>query len=145
MELKEVKELKPIDNIIDIITHLDKGRVLRVDQDGTPVLIRIKRGKYTATETSLDVKKETFYYNRYWQMNNYSLNALMNYNVYLDDEWQEQNNRYQIGDAISYEPIEGFEKDIAEITRIFIDNSGDYWYSVSNDLNIYKESDLTKY
>ena len=145
MELTEVRELKPIDNIIDIVKYLDEGKVLRVDQEGTPVLIRIKRGKYTATETTLDTKQETFYYNRYWQMNNYSLNALMNYTVYLDDEWKEQTNRFVIGQAVEYKPIEGFEKDIAEITRIFIDKQEEYWYSVSNDLNIYSESDLISY
>jgi len=144
-DLKEVKELKPIDSIVDIVRLLEEGNVLRVDQEGTPVLVRIKKGKYTATETSLDTKKETFYYNRYWQLNNYSLNALMNYKVYLDSKWQEQDNRFKIGQPVSYNPVDGFEKDIAEITNIYIDNNKDYWYTVSNDSNVYKESDLNKY
>uniref|UniRef100_A0AB39C8H5 Virion structural protein n=1 Tax=Staphylococcus phage UHP46 TaxID=3234966 RepID=A0AB39C8H5_9CAUD len=149
LSLKPVEEATPIDDIQQIIKHLFEGKVLRVDQDDDGVVLVRVGGKHPLTEISREVDKETFYYKRYWLPYNVSINALVTYNVYLDEEYIEHGNKFSVGDIIEYDRRdkvpENNYRDVAKVQSVLQDENGKgYYYKLSGDMTVYREEELTK-
>lgn len=149
LSLTPVKEATPINDIQQIIKHLFEGKVLRVDQDDEGVVLVRVGGKHPLTEISRETEKETFYYKRYWLPYNVSINALVTYNVYLDDEFIIHKNKFNVGDIVEYErkdkEPENNYKDVAKVTSVLKDDNGEgYYYKLSGDMTVYREEELTK-
>jgi len=149
LSLTPVKEATPINDIQQIIKYLFEGKVLRVDQDDEGVVLVRVGGKHPLTEISRETEKETFYYKRYWLPYNVSINALVTYNVYLDDEFIIHKNKFNVGDIVEYErkdkEPENNYKDVAKVTSVLKDDNGEgYYYKLSGDMTVYREEELTK-
>lgn len=149
LSLTPVKEATPINDIQQIIKYLFEGKVLRVDQDDEGVVLVRVGGKHPLTEISRETEKETFYYKRYWLPYNVSINALVTYNVYLDDEFIIHKNKFNVGDIVEYErkdkePKNNY-KDVAKVTSVLKDDNEEvYYYKLSGDMTVYREEELTK-
>lgn len=149
LSLTPVKEATPINDIQQIIKYLFEGKVLRVDQDDEGVVLVRVGGKHPLTEISRETEKETFYYKRYWLPYNVSINALVTYNVYLDDEFIIHKNKFNVGDIVEYErkdkEPENNYKDVAKVTSVLKDDNEEvYYYKLSGDMTVYREEELTK-
>ena len=60
ISLNPIQDAKPIDDIVDIMTYLKNGKVLRVKQDNQgDILVRMSPGKHKFTEVSRDLDKES--------------------------------------------------------------------------------------
>ncbi|QQV88551.1 hypothetical protein [Staphylococcus phage ZCSS1] len=149
LSLKPVEEATPINDIQQIIKYLFEGKVLRVDQDDDGVVLVRIGGKHPLTEISRETDKETFYYKRYWLPYNVSINALVTYNVYLDDEYIVHNNKFSVGDIVEYDrrdkvPEHNY-RDVAKVQNVLQDENGEgYYYKLSGDMTVYREEELTK-
>ena len=148
LDLKRLDSIEPIKDIEEIIRLLNSGETLRVEQKDSTFILRLKQtSKYKGTEVSYDIKQETFYYTRYWQLENVSLNLLMNTDIYLDKDNPIQTNTFSVGEAIKYYPKgnELNEEDLGKITGVYIDKDNNYYYTITNDKSYYKEVELSKY
>lgn len=99
------------------------------------------------TEISRDIRKETTFYNRYWVPYNISINALITFNVYLDEEFNVTDNKFKVNDIVEYERFnllnENSSKDVARITEVLTDNNN-YFYKLTGEYDkVFKESELT--
>ena len=148
INIQPVKEALPIENLTDIIHYLVDGKVLRLEQgyQGT-ILVRLNPGKHQMTEISRDIRKETTFYNRYWVPYNISINALITFNVYLDEEFNVTDNKFKVNDIVEYERFnllnENSSKDVARITEVLTDNNN-YFYKLTGEYDkVFKESELT--
>lgn len=149
LTLKPVVEATPIEDIQQIIKYLFEGRILRVDQQDEGTILVRTGGKHKLTEISWDINKESFYYSRHWLPYNVSINALITYNVYLDDEFVVHKSKFKVGDIVEYErqdqePEQNFV-DVAKVKSVLKDDAVEgYYYQLSGDTTIYKEEHLTK-
>lgn len=148
INIQPVKEALPIENLTDIIHYLVDGKVLRLEQgDQGTILVRLNPGKHQMTEISRDIRKETAFYNRYWVPYNISINALITFNVYLDEEFNVTDNKFKVNDIVEYERFnllnENSSKDVARITEVLTDNNS-YFYKLTGEYDkVFKESELT--
>lgn len=148
INIQPVKEALPIENLTDIIHYLVDGKVLRLEQgDQGTILVRLNPGKHQMTEISRDIRKETTFYNRYWVPYNISINALITFNVYLDEEFNVTDNKFKVNDIVEYERFnllnENSSKDVARITEVLTDNNS-YFYKLTGEYDkVFKESELT--
>lgn len=148
INIQPVKEALPIESLTDIIHYLVDGKVLRLEQgDQGTILVRLNPGKHQMTEISRDIRKETTFYNRYWVPYNISINALITFNVYLDEEFNVTDNKFKVNDIVEYERFnllnENSSKDVARITEVLTDNNN-YFYKLTGEYDkIFKESELT--
>lgn len=148
INIQPVKEALPIENLTDIIHYLVDGKVLRLEQgDQGTILVRLNPGKHQMTEISRDIRKETTFYNRYWVPYNISINALITFNVYLDEEFNVTDNKFKVNDIVEYERFnllnENSSKDVARITEVLTDNNN-YFYKLTGEYDkVFKESELT--
>lgn len=148
INIQPVKEALPIENLTDIIHYLVEGKVLRLEQgDQGAILVRLNPGKHQMTEISRDIRKETTFYNRYWVPYNISINALITFNVYLDEEFNVTDNKFKVNDIVEYERFnllnENSSKDVARITEVLTDNNN-YFYKLTGEYDkVFKESELT--
>lgn len=148
INIQPVKEALPIESLTDIIHYLVDGKVLRLEQgDQGTILVRLNPGKHQMTEISRDIRKETTFYNRYWVPYNISINALITFNVYLDEEFNVTNNKFKVNDIVEYERFnllnENSSKDVARITEVLTDNNN-YFYKLTGEYDkVFKESELT--
>lgn len=148
INIQPVKEALPIENLTDIIHYLVDGKVLRLEQgDQGTILVRLNPGKHHMTEISRDIRKETTFYNRYWVPYNISINALITFNVYLDEEFNVTDNKFKVNDIVEYERFnllnENSSKDVARITEVLTDNNS-YFYKLTGEYDkVFKESELT--
>lgn len=148
INIQPVKEALPIENLTDIIHYLVDGKVLRLEQgDQGTILVRLNPGKHQMTEISRDIRKETTFYNRYWVPYNISINALITFNVYLDEEFNVTDNKFKVNDIVEYERFnllnENSSKDVARVTEVLTDNNN-YFYKLTGEYDkIFKESELT--
>lgn len=148
INIQPVKEALPIENLTDIIHYLVDGKVLRLEQgDQGTILVRLNPGKHQMTEISRDIRKETTFYNRYWVPYNISINALITFNVYLDEEFNVTDNKFKVNDIVESERFnllnENSSKDVARITEVLTDNNN-YFYKLTGEYDkVFKESELT--
>lgn len=148
ISIQPVKEALPIESLTDIIHYLVDGKVLRLEQgDQGTILVRLNPGKHQMTEISRDIRKETTFYNRYWVPYNISINALITFNVYLDEEFNVTDNKFKVNDIVEYERFnllnENSSKDVARITEVLTDNNN-YFYKLTGEYDkVFKESELT--
>lgn len=148
INIQPVKEALPIESLTDIIHYLVDGKVLRLEQgDRGTILVRLNPGKHQMTEISRDIRKETTFYNRYWVPYNISINALITFNVYLDEEFNVTDNKFKVNDIVEYERFnllnENSSKDVARITEVLTDNNN-YFYKLTGEYDkVFKESELT--
>ncbi|AGR48214.1 hypothetical protein [Staphylococcus phage vB_SepM_ phiIPLA-C1C] len=148
INIQPVKEALPIESLTDIIHYLVDGKVLRLEQgDQGTILVRLNPGKHQMTEISRDIRKETTFYNRYWVPYNISINALITFNVYLDEEFNVTDNKFKVNDIVEYERFnllnENSSKDVARITEVLTDNNN-YFYKLTGEYDkVFKESELT--
>lgn len=148
INIQPVKEALPIENLTDIIHYLVDGKVLRLEQgDQGTILVRLNPGRHQMTEISRDIRKETTFYNRYWVPYNISINALITFNVYLDEEFNVTDNKFKVNDIVEYERFnllnENSSKDVARITEVLTDNNN-YFYKLTGEYDkVFKESELT--
>ena len=148
INIQPVKEALPIESLTDIIHYLVDGKVLRLEQgDQGTMLVRLNPGKHQMTEISRDIRKETTFYNRYWVPYNISINALITFNVYLDEEFNVTDNKFKVNDIVEYERFnllnENSSKDVARITEVLTDNNN-YFYKLTGEYDkVFKESELT--
>lgn len=148
INIQPVKEALPIENLTDIIHYLVDGKVLRLEQgDQGTILVRLNPGKHQMTEISRDIRKDTTFYNRYWVPYNISINALITFNVYLDEEFNVTDNKFKVNDIVEYERFnllnENSSKDVARITEVLTDNNS-YFYKLTGEYDkVFKESELT--
>lgn len=148
INIQPVKEALPIESLTDIIHYLVDGKVLRLEQgDQGTILVRLNPGKHQMTEISRDIRKETTFYNRYWVPYNISINALITFNVYLDEEFNVTDNKFKVNDIVEYERFnllnENSSKDVARITEVLTDNNS-YFYKLTGEYDkVFKESELT--
>ncbi|MDU7109213.1 MAG: hypothetical protein E6303_00140 [Clostridium perfringens] len=148
INIQPVKEALPIENLTDIIHYLVDGKVLRLEQgDQGTILVRLNPGRHQMTEISRDIRKETTFYNRYWVPYNISINALITFNVYLDEEFNVTDNKFKVNDIVEYERFnllnENSSKDVARITEVLTDNNS-YFYKLTGEYDkVFKESELT--
>ena len=148
INIQPVKEALPIESLTDIIHYLVDGKVLRLEQgDQGTILVRLNPGKHQMTEISRDIRKETTFYNRYWVPYNISINALITFNVYLDEEFNVTDNKFKVNDIVEYERFnllnENSSKDVARITDVLTDNNS-YFYKLTGEYDkVFKESELT--
>jgi|GEM_PF-6903878 Gp ORF140 len=148
INIQPVKEALPIESLTDIIHYLVDGKVLRLEQgDQGTILVRLNPGRHQMTEISRDIRKETTFYNRYWVPYNISINALITFNVYLDEEFNVTDNKFKVNDIVEYERFnllnENSSKDVARITEVLTDNNN-YFYKLTGEYDkVFKESELT--
>lgn len=148
INIQPVKEALPIESLTDIIHYLVDGKVLRLEQgDQGTILVRLNPGRHQMTEISRDIRKETTFYNRYWVPYNISINALITFNVYLDEEFNVTDNKFKVNDIVEYERFnllnENSSKDVARITEVLTDNNS-YFYKLTGEYDkVFKESELT--
>lgn len=143
IQLNTVTESQPIESIQEIVAELVAGKVLRVEQENNGfILVRLSPGRHKMTEISKDIEKETFYYKRHWLPYNISLNALIAFNVYLDETYEEGTNKFNVDDIVEF--IENNQKDLARVLEVLIDANGKYFYRLSGEEIIYSEEELMK-
>lgn len=145
ISLNPIQDAKPIDDIVDIMTYLKNGKVLRVKQDNQgDILVRMSPGKHKFTEVSRDLDKESFYYKRHWVLYNVSVNSLITFDVYLDEEYSETTKVKYPKDTIVEYTREDQEKDVAMIKEILTDNNGNYFYALTGETMLFDENKLNK-
>ena len=144
--LEPIKDLQPIEDIQEIVRYLVEGKVLRVEQDNNGViLVRFNPGKHQMTEVSRDIDKETFYHSRYWLPANVSLNSLIAFNVYLDEDYHNYNNKFNVGDLVGYTIPDKNSFDVAEITEVLMEGDN-YFYKITGEFDrLFGENELDKY
>lgn len=146
-------ENKPMEGLSSIAESLENGNILRVEQEGEPVLIRLSRGKHRLIEICRDIRKENKYTQRYWLPYNLSINALLTFDVYeerLDPPTTK--NKFRVGDAVVYDVMTSIDgvpakvKDVAFITQIYFDGET-FRYKLSGyDIKaFFKEDELLLY
>ena len=145
ISLNPIQETKPIEDIVDIIQYLKNGKVLRVKQENQgDILVRMSPGKHKFTEVSRDLDKESFYYKRHWVLYNVSINSLITFDVYLDEEYSETNKvKYPKDTIVEYTRADQ-EKDVAMIKDILTDNKGNYFYALTGETMLFDENKLSK-
>lgn len=142
ISIEPIKEVQPIENLIDMIQYLLDGKVLRIEQeDQGTVLLRMNPGKHKLTEISRDIDKETYFYKRYWLPYNFSINALVTFTVYLDETYTRLENKFKVDDIVEYE-LEG-TKDVAYITQVLQDQDRNYYYKLSGENDsLFRENEI---
>lgn len=145
ISLNPIQDAKPIEDIVDIITYLKNGKVLRVKQDNQgDILIRMSPDRHKFTEVSRDLDKESTFYKRYWVLWNISINSLLTFDVYLDEEYSETTKVKYPKDTIVEYTREDQEKDVAMIKEILTDNNGNYFYALTGETMLFDENKLNK-
>ncbi|UVD42760.1 hypothetical protein [Staphylococcus phage vB_SauM-V1SA22] len=145
ISLIPIKDVKPLTDIVDIITHLHKGDVLRVKQENQgDILLRLSTGKHKFTEVSRDLDKETMFYKRYWVLYNVSINSLLTFDVYLEDDYVESTKiKFPKNTIVEY-VRDNQESDVAKVKDILVDSKGNYFYALSGETSLYNEDKLNK-
>lgn len=145
ISLIPIKDVKPLTDIVDIITHLHKGDVLRVKQENQgDILLRLSTGKHKFTEVSRDLDKETMFYKRYWVLYNVSINSLLTFDVYLEDDYVESTKvKFPKNTIVEY-VRDNQESDVAKVKDILVDSNGNYFYALSGETSLYNEDKLNK-
>ncbi|QYC52057.1 hypothetical protein RP15_gp090 [Staphylococcus phage vB_Sau-RP15] len=145
ISLIPIKDVKPLTDIVDIITHLYKGDVLRVKQENQgDILLRLSTGKHKFTEVSRDLDKETMFYKRYWVLYNVSINSLLTFDVYLEDDYVESTKvKFPKNTIVEY-VRDNQESDVAKVKDILVDSKGNYFYALSGETSLYNEDKLNK-
>ena len=143
--LNPVSDVKPITDIVEIMKLLNEGKVLRVKQENQgDILLRFSTGKHKFTEVSRDLDKETVFYQRYWVLYNVSINSLLTFDVYLEDDYSEFSKvKYPKDTIVSYTRYD-LEKDVAMIKDVLKDNNGNYFYALTGETMLFDENKLSK-
>lgn len=145
ISLTPIKEAEPVGDIVEIMSYLQEGKVLRVKQDNQgDILVRISPSKHKFTEVSRDLEPESSFYRRHWVLYNVSVNSLLTFDVYLEEEYVEnQEVRYQKDSIVEY-TREDQEKDVAKIKDILVDGNGNYFYALTGETMLFDENKLNK-
>ncbi|ARQ95933.1 hypothetical protein qdsa001_177 [Staphylococcus phage qdsa001] len=145
ISLVPIKDVKPLTDIVEIMTHLSNGDVLRVKQENQgDILLRLSTGKHKFTEVSRDLEKETTFYKRYWVLYNVSINSLLTFDVYLEDDYMESTKvKFPKNTIVEY-IRDNQEPDVAKVKDILVDNNGNYFYALSGETALYNEDKLNK-
>ncbi|QQO38060.1 hypothetical protein LSA2308_00040 [Staphylococcus phage LSA2308] len=145
ISLVPIKDVKPLTDIVEIMTHLSNGDVLRVKQENQgDILLRLSTGKHKFTEVSRDLDKETMFYKRYWVLYNVSINSLLTFDVYLEDDYVESTKvKFPKNTIVEY-VRDNQESDVAKVKDILVDSKGNYFYALSGETSLYNEDKLNK-
>lgn len=111
---------------------------------GKDILVRLNKRQHTVTQISFDVAPIVGGFDkRFWQIFNVSINALSLKNVYRYDEaLYNLKNQFNVDAIVEYASTAG-GKDVAVVTAVFMDAAGDFYYALSRETQLYKETELT--